>query len=158
MSESEPRRQSSSPDSTAYPYPTSSAVSAVMRGNRKVGTKPEAALRSALHRRGLRFRRCSLITTPERKCRADIVFTARRVAVFVDGCFWHTCPQHGNVPGGRNTEYWRMKLTSNVERDRLNDAALIRAGWTVVRIWEHVPLDEAVVRVLSAIEAAGAQT
>ena len=65
------------------------------------------------------------------------------MAIFVDGCFWHACPEHGSKP--RNNEwYWGPKLVKNVERDRANDAALILAGWSVVRLWEHVPLDEAI--------------
>lgn len=142
---------SSANTGSSYPYPSSRAVSAAMRGNRKLGTKPESTLRSALHRRGLRFRKGWLVKTPERSCRADIVFTRQRVAVFVDGCFWHMCPLHGNLPGGKNANYWRGKLMGNVERDRLNDAALQRAGWTVVRIWEHVPTVDAVEAVMSAL-------
>src|SRR5262249_51096120 len=75
--------------------------------------------------------------------RPDIVFTARRVAVFVDGCFWHCCPEHGSQPAA-NTWYWEPKLRRNVERDRAADVALGRAGWTVVRLWEHESLEAAV--------------
>src|SRR4029077_4912465 len=82
----------------------------------------------------------------------DIAFTARKVAVFVDGCFWHACPEHGSKPRA-NEWYWGPKLIKNVERDRINDAALILAGWTVVRLWEHVPLDEAVSTVVTALGA-----
>jgi len=67
----------------------------------------------------------------------------------VDGCFWHACPEHGSKPRA-NEWYWGPKLIKNVERDRINDAALILAGWTVVRLWEHVPLDEAVSTVVTA--------
>jgi DNA mismatch endonuclease (patch repair protein) len=72
------------------------------------------------------------------------------VAVFVDGCFWHACPEHGSKPRA-NEWYWGPKLIKNVERDRINDAALILAGWTVVRLWEHVPLDEAISTVVTAL-------
>ena len=84
----------------------------------------------------------------------NIVFTARKVAVFVDGCFWHACPEHGSKPRA-NEWYWGPKLIKNVERDRVNDAALILAGWAVVRLWEHVPLDEAVTTVVTALTVTG---
>jgi hypothetical protein len=74
--------------------------------------------------------------------------------VFVDGCFWHACPEHGSKPRA-NEWYWGPKLIKNVERDRVNDAALILAGWTVVRLWEHVPIDEAVGTVVTALTATG---
>jgi DNA mismatch endonuclease (patch repair protein) len=77
------------------------------------------------------------------------------VAVFVDGCFWHACPEHGSKPRA-NEWYWGPKLIKNVERDRINDAALILAGWTVVRLWEHVPLDEAVSTVVTVLAAPAA--
>jgi DNA mismatch endonuclease (patch repair protein) len=80
------------------------------------------------------------------------VFTARKVAVFVDGCFWHACPDHGSKPK-TNEWYWSPKLVKNVERDRMNDAALILAGWTVVRLWEHVPLDHAIATVVTTLAA-----
>jgi DNA mismatch endonuclease (patch repair protein) len=85
--------------------------------------------------------------------RPDLVFTKSRVAVFVDGCFWHVCPVHGREPT-HNEWYWTPKLRRNVERDRIADTALATAGWRVVRIWEHVPLEEAV----AAVEAALDQT
>src|SRR3954453_17637690 len=101
-----------------------------MRRNPRRDTKPEVALRSELHRVGLRFRKDFPIRTSERVVRADVVFTRPRLAVFVDGCFWHRCPLHGNVPRA-NTEYWVPKLERNVHRDRAVDAALEAAGWTV---------------------------
>ena len=112
-----------------------------MRANRRMDTKPELALRSALHRRGYRFRKdYRLDLDAGARVRPDIAFTARRVAVFVDGCFWHACPEHGRNPAV-NEWYWAPKLRRTVERDRAADAALAAAGWRVVRIWEHVPLD-----------------
>jgi DNA mismatch endonuclease (patch repair protein) len=127
-----------------------------MRANRRTDTKPELALRHALHRLGYRYRKdFRLDLDSGRRVRPDIVFTARKVAVFVDGCFWHACPEHGSKPKA-NEWYWSPKLVKNVERDRINDAALILAGWTVVRLWEHVPLDEAVATVVMALEASRA--
>ncbi len=131
------------------PPPSSPGAAAVMRGNRGVDTRPESALRSVLHAMGLRFRKHAL---PERglRCRADVLFPAARVAVFVDGCFWHRCPEHGTSPR-TNSPYWRAKLDRNVERDRRNDAALAAAGWAVVRVWEHEDAAEAAGRIAYAV-------
>jgi DNA mismatch endonuclease (patch repair protein) len=107
-----------------------------MRSNRRTGTGPERKLRSELHRRGLRFRVDFPIDAAGLKVRPDIVFTARHVAVFVDGCFWHGCSQHGSVPKA-NADYWAPKLRRNAERDRENDTRLHAAGWEVIRVWEH---------------------
>jgi DNA mismatch endonuclease (patch repair protein) len=106
-----------------------------MQGNRSSETGPEIALRSELHRRGLRFRKHAAPVAGLR-CRADVIFPAARVAVFVDGCFWHRCPDHRTDPR-TNSAYWSVKLDRNVERDRRNDAALAAAGWHVIRVWEH---------------------
>ncbi|UNQ42028.1 very short patch repair endonuclease [Prescottella equi] len=113
-----------------------------MRANRRVDTKPEVQLRKRLHSMGFRFRKDYRIDLSGTCVRPDIVFTARKVAVFVDGCFWHVCPVHGRQPT-RNEWYWTPKLQRNVERDRRNDLALASGGWTVVRIWEHEALDYA---------------
>jgi DNA mismatch endonuclease (patch repair protein) len=125
-----------------------------MRANRRTDTKPEMALRRALHGRGLRYRKDYRLDLDGARVRPDIAFTARRVAVFVDGCFWHVCPQHGTKPAN-NTWYWGPKLTRNVERDRAADAALADAGWRVVRVWEHEPLEAAVAAVVAALHSAG---
>ena len=121
-----------------------------MKANRRTDTKPELALRSALHALGYRYRKDFRLDLPARRVRPDIAFTARKVAVFIDGCFWHACPDHGSRP--KNNEwYWSPKLASNVERDRAADAALAQAGWTVVRLWEHVPVTDAVDAVVRAV-------
>jgi len=122
-----------------------------MRAIRRTGTKPELALRSALHRQGYRFRKDYRLDLAEgARVRPDIAFTARRVAVFVDGCFWHVCPEHGRDPAV-NEWYWAPKLRRNIERDRAADAALAAAGWTVVRVWEHESLDAAIAAVVAAL-------
>jgi DNA mismatch endonuclease (patch repair protein) len=122
-----------------------------MRAIKRTGTKPELALRSALHRRGYRFRKDYRLDLAEgARVRPDIAFTARRVAVFVDGCFWHVCPEHGRDPTV-NEWYWAPKLRRNMERDRAADAALAAAGWRVVRVWEHEPLDAAIAAVVAAL-------
>jgi DNA mismatch endonuclease, patch repair protein len=139
-----------------YPHPSSQGRSANMKANRRTDTKPELALRHGLHRLGYRYRKdYRLDLDSGRRVRPDIVFTARKLAVFVDGCFWHACPEHGSKPKA-NEWYWTPKLVRNVERDRINDAALQLAGWTVVRLWEHVPLDEAITTVVAAYAAASA--
>ena len=107
-----------------------------MQGNRGSDTRPEVTLRSALHRRGLRFRKGVIPPGSGVRCRGDVVFPAARLVVFVDGCFWHRCPDHGTRPR-TNAGYWQAKLDRNVARDRANDEALTKAGWRVVRIWEH---------------------
>jgi DNA mismatch endonuclease (patch repair protein) len=120
-----------------------------MQGNRRVDTKPERALRSALHHRGLRFR---VDTAPEPglRCRADVVLRRARVAVFVDGCFWHSCPEHGTQPE-TNAGYWTAKIARNVARDRRNDADLRERGWTVIRVWEHEDPEVGADRVSAAV-------
>ena len=126
-----------------------------MRAIRRTDTKPEVALRQALHHQGYRFRKDFRLDLADgKRVRPDIAFTARRVAVFVDGCFWHACPEHGTEPAN-NTWYWGPKLQRNVERDRVADAALSAAGWDVVRVWEHEPLDAAVTAVLAALARSG---
>lgn len=121
-------------------------MTAIMRGNRRSNTRPEVALRSELHRRGLRFRKDLALRPARRLRRVDVVFPAARLAVFVDGCFWHACPTHGNRPQV-NTAYWSVKLARNVERDEQVDCELADAGWTVIRVWEHESVCDAADRV-----------
>jgi DNA mismatch endonuclease (patch repair protein) len=121
-----------------------------MRSNRSVDTGPEVKLRSALHRTGHRFRK-HVQPLAGLRCSVDIAFTRQRVAVFVDGCFWHCCPEHGTRPK-RNADWWSAKLDANVERDRRNTDRLTAAGWSVVRIWEHQTLDQAIADVESALQ------
>jgi DNA mismatch endonuclease, patch repair protein len=105
-----------------------------MTSQRQRDTKGELELRSLLHRRGLRFRVHALL--PGSRRRSDIVFARARVAVFVDGCFWHGCPEHGTWPK-QNADWWREKIEANQRRDRDTNARLRAAGWTVIRVWEH---------------------
>ncbi|GCE42279.1 Very-short-patch mismatch repair endonuclease (G-T specific) [Rhodococcus wratislaviensis] len=114
---------------------TDPATSARMRAQRRRDTAPELALRRELHRRGARY---FVDRAPMKgvRRRADLVFPRRKVAVYVDGCFWHSCPQHATFPKN-NAQWWAEKLAGNVTRDRDTDATLTDAGWTVVRIWEH---------------------
>ncbi|MYC83386.1 MAG: very short patch repair endonuclease [Acidobacteria bacterium] len=112
-------------------------------------TAPEVAIRRELHRRGLRYR-VNMAIPQIGRSRPDIVFTRVRVAVFVDGCFWHRCPEHGSSPK-TNAGWWRQKLDANVDRDRATDTALAEAGWTVIRIWEHEEATTAADRVEATI-------
>jgi DNA mismatch endonuclease (patch repair protein) len=117
---------------STLPAPLDAATSARFRRQARASTKPELALRRELHRRGLRFR----VNHPELPGRPDIAFTRAKIAVFVDGCFWHRCPEHGTLPRN-NREWWEAKLDRNVARDRAKDAALVDLGWTVMHAWEH---------------------
>ena len=114
-----------------------------MRAIRRTDTKPEIRLRQLLHAAGLRFRKDHRLDLPGGRVRPDIVFPRRKVAVFVDSCFWHSCPEHGRQPTV-NEWYWGPKLARTVERDRRNGDTLAAVGWVTVRVWEHEdPVDAA---------------
>jgi DNA mismatch endonuclease, patch repair protein len=124
---------------------------AKLLANRSTDNVPERALRSALHRRGLRFRKNLLVrVSGYRAIRPDVVFTRARVAVFVDGCFWHACSEHGTWPR-TNSEFWRLKLERNIERDCQVDQALTAGGWQVVRVWEHEDPNAAASRIKAVL-------
>jgi DNA mismatch endonuclease (patch repair protein) len=138
------------------PAASSEAAQRTMRGNRRRDSEPELRLRRALHAVGLRFRVDLPIRVPDRRpIRPDVVFTKQRVAVFVDGCFWHGCAEHGRRPR-TNSTYWDAKVAVNQARDREQTSALTRAGWAVVRVWEHEALETALPRVLEALAAQAA--
>jgi DNA mismatch endonuclease (patch repair protein) len=120
-----------------------------MRGNRKRDTRPEVAVRRAAHALGLRYRVASR-PLPDRRWTADMVFPTARVAVFVDGCFWHGCPEHFKPPR-TNPEYWTPKIARNRARDAQVDEALAVAGWTVVRAWEHEDSHAVALQVFNAV-------
>ena len=121
-----------------------------MLGNRSESAI-ERELRSRLHRRGLRFNKHAA-PLPGLRCRADVVFPRSRVAVFVDGCYWHRCPLHGSQPKS-NADWWRLKLDANVARDRRNDLALAEAGWRVLRFWTHERLEDMVDEIVAAVQS-----
>lgn len=122
-----------------------------MQSNTRRDTQPERVLRSALHRRGLRFRvDLPIALLGRRPVRPDIVFTRSRLAIFVDGCFWHGCPDHFAAPRS-NLTYWEPKIARNIERDGEVTAALLASGWRVIRIWEHEPAPAATVAVLEVL-------
>lgn len=110
-----------------------------MRATRRRDTRPELEVRRLLHAAGLRYRvDWPLPTNPRR--RADIAFTRKKILVFIDGCFWHRCPQHYVAPRA-NSEYWDRKTRENTERDRATTVELAEQGWLVLRFWEHEPPD-----------------
>jgi DNA mismatch endonuclease (patch repair protein) len=130
----------------AWPQSSSPGVRSCMQSNRRADTRPEVLLRCALHREGWRFRKDLRLDLADGRVRPDIAFTKRKIAVFVDGCFWHACPAHF-VPPKSNTDYWTAKIARNVERDRATNAVLAGAGWLVIRIWEHEDVSVASARI-----------
>ncbi|GAA1026222.1 very short patch repair endonuclease [Virgisporangium ochraceum] len=98
----------------------------------RASTGPELLIRRELHRRGLRFR----VNHKPLPGRPDVAFTRVRLAVFIDGCFWHMCPEHGTLPKN-NAEWWLAKLRRNVERDAEKDDKLAALGWSAHHFWEH---------------------
>lgn len=137
--------------SSKYPLPSSPAATATMKANRRVDTRPEALLRSALHRRGLRFRKDVYLRVGDVSTKADIVFSRHRIAVYLDGCFWHRCPKHGQLPRA-NRDYWKPKLERNVQRDNEVTKALRAEGWRVIRVWEHEPIELAAEAIYEAVQ------
>ncbi|XVX20375.1 very short patch repair endonuclease [Actinomycetota bacterium] len=123
-----------------------------MQANRSRDTEPELRLRRALHSRGFRYR-VAVAPEPTLRRRADIVFTRARVAVFVDGCFWHGCPAHGRKTFNHNVEYWPVKIAANIARDADTSAKLDAAGWLVLRYWEHEDVAKVAEEVARAVLA-----
>lgn len=128
------------------PPPAQGTAQKVLASQKKRDTAPELALRRVLFARGLRYRVDASIL-PGLRRRADVVFPRERVAVFMDGCFWHACPQHGNAPK-TNSAWWAEKLAANAARDQHTDMLLQEAGWRVLRFWEHEEPSAAAERVL----------
>lgn len=127
------------------PRPSSPETGERLARVRQANTAPEIALRRILHARGLRYRvQIPLLKKPRRT--ADIVFTRNKVAVFVDGCFWHGCPEHATWPKS-NAKFWKDKIEANRARDRDTDRRLKADGWRVMRIWEHEDPNSAADRV-----------
>lgn len=130
-----------------------------MVANRSRDTKPELRVRSAVHRRGLRYR-VSARPLPGLQRTADMVFRPAKVAVFIDGCFWHGCPEHYTAPR-TNAGYWSAKIERNKGRDADTDQQLQGAGWTVLRYWEHEPTDavaEDIIRTVRLARTSSART
>ncbi|MDR3548832.1 MAG: very short patch repair endonuclease [Candidatus Pacebacteria bacterium] len=122
-----------------------------MKRVRQHNTAAESVLRSELHSLGLRYRiQVPVLTKPRRI--ADIVFSGPRVAVFVDGCFWHGCPKHASWPK-QNAEFWRTKILANRVRDQDTNARLRANGWKVVRVWGHESPETAASRIAKVVRA-----
>jgi DNA mismatch endonuclease (patch repair protein) len=138
------------------PRASSVDVRASMQGNRARDTKPELALRSQLHALGLRYR-VSARPVPDVRLTADVVFTRARVAVFVDGCYWHGCPDH-HRPARKNSEFWTEKIATNRRRDTDVNQMLSQAGWEVVRVWEHEDPGEAARRINEVVRSRRCKT
>ena len=130
--------------------PSSPEASARLARVRQKDTAAELRLRRTLHARGLRYRlHIPLLEKPRRV--ADIVFRRRKLAIFVDGCFWHGCPEHG-TSSKSNADFWRDKIETNKRRDLDTNRRLTEAGWRVLRVWEHEEAEEAADRIMKALE------
>lgn len=132
------------------PPASSAAALSRMRRQRRSGTGPELALRRAAFRLGLRYRIDYPLPVKGLRRRADFAFPSIKIAVFVDGCFWHRCPIHSSEPRA-NADWWRAKLDANVERDRDTDRRLREIGWEPCRIWEHEDVELAAERLLTLV-------
>lgn len=137
------------------PIPSSSDVSGRMSRQRRRDTDPEVAIRRLLHANRLRFRVTYPVPGMPRRT-MDIAFTKARVAVFIDGCFWHVCPEHGTSPAS-NSKWWSEKLAKNQARDVATTAHLEALGWSVVRIWEHEKAEEAAARIADMVRVTAAK-
>ncbi|MFL6140370.1 MAG: very short patch repair endonuclease [Labedaea sp.] len=131
-------------------WASSPEVRASMQGNRGRDTGPERRLRALLYSYGLRYR-VSIRPLPHLRRSADIVFPHAQVAVFVDGCYWHGCPEHYR-PATKNSDFWTVKIVENKRRDAETNRALADEGWTVVRCWEHEEPEAAASRVIEALD------
>ncbi|CAL9551541.1 hypothetical protein SUDANB54_04440 [Streptomyces sp. enrichment culture] len=130
--------------------PSSPGVSARMSRQASKNTGAELAVRRLLHAAGLRYRVEYPVPGMPRR-RLDVAFPRAKVAVLIDGCFWHGCPQHATQPKA-NAEWWRSKLDRNMARDRETTEHLLAAGWTVLRFWEHTPAEEIAATVRAAVD------
>ena len=133
------------------PIPSSKAASKRMAATGQRDTPPEMELRRRLHAMGFRYRVDYPVLLKPRR-RADMAFTKARVAVFVDGCFWHGCPEHGTWPKS-NARFWREKIETNCRRDLDTNERLKLAGWKVIRVWEHEDPEKAAMRVARAVRS-----
>lgn len=149
-----PGSESTTPRALRRLLPPTPSTHRRLSAQRRRDTAPEMAVRRELHRRGRRFYVDRAPLAGLRR-RADLVFPRRKVAVYVDGCFWHCCPWHATHPK-RNADWWAAKLAANVARDRDTDARLSAAGWVTVRVWEHQHFVEAADLVEQALETRAA--
>lgn len=125
-----------------------------MQANRSRDTGAELAVRRRIHALGLRYR-VDVRPLPGTRRRADIVFTKRQIAVFIDGCFWHGCPEHGTRTFKTNTHYWPDKIARNMNRDADTNRTLESAGWRVFRFWEHEDPDAVAAAIVAEVQGVG---
>lgn len=125
-----------------------------MRANRRRDTSPELEIRRRIHAAGLRYRVDAAVLPGDRRRRVDIVFTRRRIAVFIDGCFWHGCPEHFVYPKA-NADYWGLKIARNRERDAETNLRLRNEGWMVLRYWEHEDPGEVSAAIVAKVRSGG---
>ncbi|MFD7863313.1 very short patch repair endonuclease [Streptomyces sp. NPDC059783] len=135
--------------------PSSPAVSARMSRQASRDTAPEVAVRKLLHASGYRYRLNERVPHMSRRT-IDIAFTRAKVAVFLDGCFWHGCPEHATQPKS-NAEWWRQKLDRNMARDAETTAHLVAEGWTVLRFWEHQTPTQVAEQVAATVDRENAE-
>lgn len=137
-------------ENSSYRPPASNEiVRANMKAQKRRDTACELAIRRLLHAKGVRYR-VDFRPLKSERFRVDIGWKNRKLAVFIDGCFWHCCPEHTTLPKA-NHEWWADKLRKNVERDRRTDAVLMDEGWTVLRFWEHEPHEDVVASILTRL-------
>ncbi|QNE45870.1 DNA mismatch endonuclease Vsr [Glaciihabitans sp. INWT7] len=129
-------------------WATSATARKVMQGNRGRDTKPELAVRRLVHARGMRYR-VNARVEPDIRRSADMLFTRKRIAVFIDGCYWHGCPAHFVLPKA-HPDYWEAKIAGNRKRDAETNSLLELRGWTILRFWSH----ESPICVADKVEAA----
>ncbi|MGW3338359.1 very short patch repair endonuclease [Streptomyces sp. NPDC001009] len=120
-----------------------------MQAIRSRDTTPERLIRSLVHSQGFRYR-VAVRPLPNLRRTADMVFRPAKLAVFIDGCYWHGCPEH-YVPPKTNPRYWSEKVARNMARDRDTDDQLRTAGWTVLRFWEHDPAEECALEIAATV-------
>ncbi|RKT83624.1 T/G mismatch-specific endonuclease [Saccharopolyspora antimicrobica] len=122
-----------------------------MQAIRNRDTEPERLIRRLVHARGLRYRLCAR-PLPGLRRTADMVFRPTKIAVFIDGCYWHGCPEHYKAPR-TNPGYWSDKVARNIARDRDTDKQLTESGWLVLRFWEHESAEECVHKIVGAVHS-----
>lgn len=135
--------------------PLSPETSRRMARVRRKGTDPEIAVRKELFRRGLRYRVDYEVLKKPRRV-ADVALPRLKIAIFIDGCFWHGCPEHATWPK-QNAEFWRQKIEANRRRDADTNSRLFDAGWTVLRFWEHQPPIDAAEAIAQTVAKANAR-
>ncbi|MFJ2646370.1 very short patch repair endonuclease [Streptomyces sp. NPDC087420] len=133
--------------------PSSAAVSSRMSRQARRDTEPEVAVRKLLHASGYRYRLNVRVPDMPRRT-VDITFSKAKVAVFLDGCFWHGCPKHATQPKA-NAEWWREKLDRNMARDLETTEHMTALGWTVLRFWEHEAAAAVAARVAATVSRTG---